>query len=191
MKRFFILALGAFLILGAYANAALAYTWVEEFSFPAERLVSVPDNNGDHEIYIFTDGNGYRCLLFACHGYGNEQDGYMAAMGGKLYQNYAAAVDNEIRYHINRGEVQRDSFNKVYFLSCYSGYAPQKSVTMPVLGKILQMVIYNRGVEGVCEHFDNYGYVRRLTLLRDVGDKLPKGGKVFQPGPNDRIRVFR
>lgn len=177
--------------LGAYANAALAYTWVEEFSFPAERLVNVPDNNGDHEVYIFTDGNGYRCLLFACHGYGNENDGYMATMGGKWYTNYAAAVDNEIRYHINRGEIQTNSFEKVYLLSCYSGYAPQRSVTMPVLKRTLQMVVYNRGVEGICEHFDNYGYVRSLTLLRDAGKKLPKGTKEFKPGPNDRIRVFK
>lgn len=191
MKKIIVLTLSTFFILCVYVNTALAYTWVEEFSFPAERLVKVPDNNGDHEIYIFTDGNGYRSLLFACHGYGNEQDGYMATMGGKWYKNYAAAVDNEIRYHINRGEVSANSFDKVYFVTCYSGYAPQRSVTLPVLRKVLQMAVYNRGVEGVCEHFDNYGYVRRLTLLRDAAGGLRRGEKEFVPGPNDKIRVFK
>ena len=33
-------------------------------------------------------------------------------MGGKFYKNYAAAVDNEIRYHINRGEIRQGSFDK-------------------------------------------------------------------------------
>lgn len=190
MKNFVVVTLSALFTLCLFINTAFAYTWVEEFSFPAERLVAVPDNNRDHEIYIFTDGNGYRSLLFACHGYGNERDGYMATMGGKWYTDYAAAVDNEIRYHINRGEVRANSFDKVYFLTCYSGYAPQRSVTMPVLRKTLQMAVYNRGVEGICEHFDNYGYVRRLTLLRDADGGLRAGETEFKPGPNDRIRVF-
>lgn len=191
MKKMFILALGITLALCAYVNTAFAYMWVEEASFPAERLVAVPDNNRDHEIYIFTDGNGYRSLLFACHGYGNDQEGYMATMGGKWYRDYAYAVDNEIRYHINRGEVRANSFEKVYFLTCYSGYAPQRIVTMPVLRKPLQMALYNRGIEGICEHFDSYGYVRRLTLVRDAAGGLKDGEKEFIPGPNDRIRVFR
>ena len=83
MKNSMIVVLFTVLAMFAGINTALAdeYKWVEMFSFPAERLVYVPDNNRDHEIYIFTDGNGYRCLLFACHGWGNERDGYMATIG--------------------------------------------------------------------------------------------------------------
>lgn len=190
MKKLLVILLGAVFSIIAYMNTASAYTWVKIYSFPAERLVKVPDYNGDHEVYIFTDGNGYRSLLFACHGWGNAKDGYMCTMGGKWYTNYAAAVDNEIRYHINRGEISANSFEKVYFLSCYSGYAPQQSITMPVLRKTLQFVVYNMGVEGICEHFDNYGYVRYLTLLKDVPEGVPRGEEEFVPGPNDKIRVF-
>lgn len=192
MKKFVVATISAVFVLCACINTALAYTWVKEFTFPVDRLVSVPDNNRDHEIYIFTDGNGYRCLLFACHGQGNDRDGYMATMGGKWYKNYAAAVDNEIRYHMSRGEVRPNSFEKVYFVSCYSGYAPQRSITLPVLKKTLQMAIYNRGVEGICEHINSQGYVIAITLLRDASNGIMKAGETaFIPGPNDNIRVFR
>ena len=187
MKNSIIVALFTVFVMctGMTAVSATEYKWVEEYSFPAA------DNNRDHEIYIFTDGNGYRSLLFACHGWGNERDGYMATMGGKWYTNYAAAVDNEIRYHINRGEIRANSFEKVYFLTCYSGYAPTRSVTMPVLKKTLQMVLYNLGVEGICEYFDSYGYVRYISLLRDASGGLKAGEKPFVQPPGTQIRVFK
>ena len=194
MKKSIIIALVTILAIfsGIKTAAADEYNWVEMFSFPAKRLVLVPDNNRDHEIYIFTDGNGYKSLLFACHGWGNERDGYMATMGGKWYTDYAAAVDNEIRYHINRGEVRANSFQKVYFLTCYSGYAPTRSVTMPVLGKELQMAVYNKGVEGICEYYDSYGYVVRLALLRDAGNGILRAGEEkFKQPAGTKIRVFK
>lgn len=65
----------------------------------------------DHKIYSFKDGDGRSSLLFVCHG-SNYNGEYYACMGGKFYKNYAAAVDNEIRYLINRGKIRQGSFEK-------------------------------------------------------------------------------
>ena len=62
---------------------------------------------------------------------------------------------------------------------------------MPVLRKTLQMAVYNRGVEGICEQYDRYGYVRYLTLLRDASGGLKAGEKEFEQPAGSRIRVFK
>ena len=141
----------------------------EEFSFTAKKIVDVPKgrNDFDHKIYAFTDGDGRSSLLFVCHGARTRQNEYVAYMGGKYYINYANAVDNEIRYHIFRGEIKPGSFEKVYFLTCYSGYAPTKTVTMPVLRKNLQMALYSKRAQAFEEHLDNNWRVYYVTLYRD------------------------
>lgn len=188
MKRLIILASVLF-IMSAYASTASA-GWIKEFGFPAKRLVTVPIGYAvpadvdphDHRIYSFQDGDGRSSLLFVCHG--SESNGeYFACLGGKFYGDYAAAVDNEIRYHINRGEIKWGSFDKVYFLTCHSGYAPQKTVTMPVLQKRLQMVLYNKSYEGLLEYFNNNWEIYYVVLCKD----LPGAPTDLSPAEQKRI----
>lgn len=169
MKRLVIFVLAVIMAACANSVAAEKYHWIEVFNFPAKRIVTVPSgyNDYDHRVYSFTDRNGQSSLLFVCHGTVNSQGEYTACMGGKYYTDYASAVDNEIRYHINRGEIRGNSFDNVYFLTCYSGYASQQNVTLPVLQKNLKMVLYERNVEGLCEIFDNNWRVARVSLLID------------------------
>lgn len=171
MKKFIVLAL--FLVMSSFTSNADAYNWFKEYEFYATRLVKVPKgyNNFDHVIYYFTDAQGRPSLLFMCHGSVNNQGQYFAYMGDKWHSDYASAVDNEIRYHINRGEV-RNNFEKVYFLTCHAGYAPQKTVTMPVLNKQLQMALYNKSVQGLREYYDYQGRVYYVELLQDHSNTL-------------------
>ena len=183
MKKIIVVTLSLFLILDAFVNVVFAYNWVKEYDFPARRIVYVPRgyDNFDHIVYSFSNAQGRPCLLFVCHGTFNNQEEYLAYMGGNFYRDYAAAVDNEIRYHINRGEIGANSFEKVYFLTCHSGYAEQQEVTMPVLNKNLRMVIYNKGVQGLKEYFDSQWKVNRVVLLQDHPE-IPWdgiGGEIF------------
>ena len=182
MRKLVIFALVMFVI--SFANVAGAYNWHLEYDFPARRIVTVPNGNDDydHRVYSFVNAQGRPSLLFVCHG--TYSDGvYYACLGGKFYSNYAWAVDNEIRYHINRGEIDRNSFEQVYFLTCHSGYAAQREVIMPVLNKPLKMAIYNKSVQGVKEYFDSQWRVNRVILLRDhpytPGD-LDSIGEVYE-----------
>lgn len=170
MKKFILPVFVVFMLMSSYANASEDEpNWKEEFSFAAKRIVTVPKgyDDYDHRIYSFTDGDGRSSLLFVCHGGVNAQGQYFAYMGDKWHSDYASAIDNEIRYHINRGEIRANSFDKVYFLTCYSGYAPQRRVTLPVLRKNLQMVLYTRSVEGLLEYFDNRWQVYYVGLYKD------------------------
>lgn len=190
MKKFIILA-SVFFIMSAYASTAFA-GWKERFGFSAKRLVTVPITYPvpegvspyDHRIYSFKDGDGRSSLLFVCHG-SNYNGEYYACIGGKFYKNYSAAVDNEIRYHINRGEIRQGSFDKVYFLSCHSDYAAQKTIRMPVLQKNLQMVLYNKSREALIEYFDSSSKVYYVVLYEDLPD-LPSD---LSPADEKRIIV--
>lgn len=174
MKKFIIIVMSAFVLLSGCANSVAFAGWKKIFEFPARRLVTVPIGYAvpadvdphDHRIYSFRDGDGRASLLFVCHGSQSNGD-YYACLGGKFYSDYAAAVDNEIRYHINRGEIRRGSFDKVYFLTCHSGYALQKTVRMPVLQKNLQMILYNKSYEGLLEYFDANWEVYYVVLCKD------------------------
>ena len=166
MKKLVVFAL--ILFVSSIANTAGAYNWYLEYDLLATRLVMVPNGSDDedHSIYSFTDAQGRPSLLFVCHG--AESDGeYYACLGGEFYNDYASAVDNVIRYHINRGEIRNTNFEKVYFLTCHAGYAPQKTVTMPVLNKPLQMALYNKSVQAIGEYFDSQGRVYRVALFQD------------------------
>lgn len=146
------------------------YNQQEEYSFAAKKIVTVPTvDYSDEEIsiYAFTDADGTPCLLFTCHSMVTPKKKYAACLGGKYYTNYAAVVDNEIRYHINRGEIRNGSFDRVYFLSCYSGYAPQRTVTMLVLRKKLQMILYNTNIEGIAKYLDKNDRVYYLGLYKN------------------------
>lgn len=153
------------------------------FEFPVKRIVTVPNgpDDYDHRVYSFKDGNGKSNLLFVCHGTVDNQGKYYAYMGGRFYSNYAAAIDNEIRYHINRGEINSNGFERVYFLSCYSGYAPMQTVTMPVLNKKLQMVLYEKNAEWLCEYYDDSWRVYYVALLVE---------RPFVPGMNSQSDEF-
>ncbi|MBR1806204.1 MAG: hypothetical protein IJ774_07455 [Selenomonadaceae bacterium] len=181
MRKLVIFALMMFVT--SFANTVSAYNWHLEYDFPARRIVLVPDgDNFDHIIYSFTNAQGRPSLLFVCHG--AESDGvYYAYMGGKFYSNYAHAVDNEIRYHINRGEIKQNSFEQVYFLTCHAGYAAQREVVMPFLNKPLKMAIYNKSVQGLKEYFDSQWRVNRVVLLQDhpyvPGDLDSNGSEIF------------
>ena len=187
MKKFIVLIFCMLVLMNFCANTAGAYNWVEAYSFPAKKIVTVFDhynNDEDHSVYSFTDGDGRSCLLFVCHGTVTSEGDYAACLGGRYYTNYAAAVDNEIRYHINRGEITQ-GFDKVYFLTCYSGYAAQKRVTLPVLHKNLQMAIYSRNVEGLLEYLDNDWQVYYVGLYRDD----PYGGRLGGLNASDARRI--
>ncbi len=188
MKKFIVLALSMFVFMSSCTNAA-EENWKEEFSFPVKKIVDVPAgrNDFDHKIYSFKDGDGLSSLLFVCHGAVTSQNEYVACLGGKYYRNYAAAVDNEIRYHIFRGEIRQGSFDKVYFLTCYSGYAPKKITKMPVLRKNLQMALYSRDAQAFEEHVDNNWRVYYLTLYRND----PYGGNLGGTNSSGNRNIIR
>ena len=150
MKRLVIFVLAVIMAACANSVAAEKYHWIEVFNFPAKRIVTVPSgyNDYDHRVYSFTDRNGQSSLLFVCHGTVNSQGEYTACMGGKYYTDYASAVDNEIRYHINRGEIRGNSFDNVYFLTCYSGYASQQMSRSPFFKRILKWYSTNETLRG-------------------------------------------
>ena len=43
---------------------------------------------------------------------------------------------------------------------------------MPVLNKQLQMALYNKSVQGITEHYDNWGRVYYVTLFQDHSSTL-------------------
>ena len=190
MKKVIFLVLIALVSLWVGTVDAEPYL-VKISEFPAKRIVTVPNGpeDYDHRIYSFRDGNNKSSLLFVCHGAIDAKGTYYACMGGKYYSNYAAAIDNELRYHINRGEINRNGFERVYFLSCYSGYAPRQTVTMPVLNKKLQMVLYEKTPEWICEYFDDSWRVYHVALLIDrppvPGMNAPSDE--FRPPKNSRL----
>ena len=180
MRRFVIFAL--VVIISTYATNVNAYNWIKEYEFPATRLVKVTrgKDNYDHMIYSFTDAQRRSALLFVCHGV--EINGeYRAYMDGELHSDYATAVDNIIRRHIKSGEVSND-FEKVYFHTCHAGYAPQKTVMMPILNKPLQMALYNKGVQAHVEYFDSQGRVYALALWQDHPERPGTDGVDDVPG---------
>ena len=188
MRRFVIFAL--VMIISAYATNVSAYEWTTVYEFPATRLVMVPKgrSNFDHIIFSFTDAQGRSSLLFVCHG--TESEGkYYAYMGDEWHSDYAWAVDNEIRYHIKRGEV-RNNFERVYFLTCHAGYAPQKTVTMPVLKKDLQMAVYDKGVQGLRQYYDSQGRIYAVALMHSHGMVLGNDSILDSFDPTDEYGVI-
>ena len=174
MKKLVVFALMMF--VSSIASTVSA-KWVTKYEFPATRLVLVPGitDEIDHTVYSFTDAQGRPSLLFACHGSAKRGE-YYASLGEKRYKDYASAIDNEIRYHINRGDIRNTNFEKVYFLTCHAGYAPHKTVTMPVLDKPLQMAIYNKGVQAIGELLDSYGRVYHVILYEQHGSAPGEDG---------------
>lgn len=183
----------AFFSFFAYTVNAAEPRLVEIYHFPADRIVTVPNgpNDYDHRVYSFKDGNSRSSLLFVCHGTVDAQGTYYACMGGKYYSNYAAAIDNEIRYHINRGEINGNGFERVYFLSCHSGYAPRQTVTMPVLNKKLQMILYEKTPEWLCEVYNNktwrVEYLHLLVERPSVPGMNGPSDVEFKPPKNSRL----
>lgn len=159
------------------AGSASADVLNDRYDFPVNLLVYVPGENGngfDHIVCRFTDGDGKNSLLFVCHGSVDNKQQYRAHMGGKSATNYAWFVDNELLYHINRREIAYN-FEKVYMLSCYSGYAPTQTVSMPNIKNPtdnrpmeLKMVLYSKNPEWFSLYFDNYGYARHIYLKEQI-----------------------
>ena len=166
MRRLVVLVL--VVIISAYATNVSAYNWIKEYEFPATRLVKVngTDKSSGYLIYSFIDEQKRPSLLVICHG--EEINGeYRVYMGREPRKDYAQEVDEIIRWHMDFDEIDEKSFEKVYLLTSYAGYAPQKTVIMPVLKKDLQMILYNKDLQGYEEIFDSQGKVMGIAIFRE------------------------
>lgn len=170
MGRFFIMVLFFLICSTPLANANLDtsnFDWERQYTFNVTKLRSVYfDGEWDHSVYYFRDTNKVdnACLVVVCHGnYDNE--GYYISILNNDRHDYATALSEALAWHYKNNSINPSgNYTYVFLTTCYSGYAEQKAVKLPVFNINCQLANQNKYPNGFVEKCDAYGNVIGLEI---------------------------
>ena len=143
------------------------FDWDRQYYFNATRLKSVLFNGEwDHSIYYFSDPKNptNSCLVVTCHG-SYDDNGYFIQIMNNDRHDYATALSETLAWHYKNNTINSSgNYTYVFLTTCYSGYAEQKAVKLPIFNINCQLANQNKYPNGFVEKYDAQGNVVGLEI---------------------------